>query len=143
MASKFCSACTQKLILSSFLTDPFNSSSKIRATCISCRNRQARGRDKKRKALQSLDPNISSKRPTICRAKPTKAPSIPPPYTRSETCPESSIRPLPSPESRPQAPRLLPPLYSNRARNLLCSHLRHLFHLLSSPRASCRQINRS
>jgi hypothetical protein len=109
MASKFCSACTQKLLLSSFLADPFNPSSKIRATCINCRGRVARVRDSKRKALQPFDSNIPSKRPLICRAISTKAPSIPSPYIQSETRLETSIRPLPPLELRPETPLLIPP----------------------------------
>ena len=61
----------------------------------------------KRKALEPLDPNVPSKRPAIARTKPTEAPPIPPPHIQSETRPESSICPLPPPESRPQAPLLI------------------------------------
>jgi hypothetical protein len=73
MASKCCSRCANTLPLSSFLADPSNPKSKIRLTCIKCRteNRGARGR-MKRKALESLDPNVPSKRPAITRTKPTE-----------------------------------------------------------------------
>src|SRR5438045_703890 len=104
MASKCCSKCAHTLPLSSFLADPSNPGSKIRITCIKCRS-QERAR-LKRKALEPLDPNVPSKRPTISRAKPTEAPSIPPPHVQSETRPEC---PLPPQESRPQAPLLIPP----------------------------------
>ena len=60
-------------------------------------------------ALEPLDPNVSSKRPATAYLKPTKVPLTPPPYIQSETRLEPSIRPLPSPESRPEAPLLIPP----------------------------------
>ena len=106
MASKYCAHCIQKLLLPSFLADPCDPKSKTLTTCINCRAR--RWEKKKRKALEPLDPNIPSKRPKIGCTKPTKAPLIPL-HIQPETRPESSIRPLPSPESRPQAPLLIPP----------------------------------
>jgi hypothetical protein len=54
----------------------------------------------KRKALQPLDPNVPSKRPATARNRP--------PHIQFETCPEPLVLPLPRPESRPQAPRLIP-----------------------------------
>jgi hypothetical protein len=79
----------------------------IRLTSIDCR---ARAQEKhKRNALEPLHPHIPSKRRIIGRTKPTEAPSIPPPHIRSKTRPESSICHLSLPESRPQAPLLIPP----------------------------------
>jgi hypothetical protein len=110
MASKCCSKCAHTFLLSSFLADPSDSKSKIRKTCIKCR---AKAQETyKRKALEPLDPNIPSKRPTIGRTMPTEAPSIPLLRLRSETRPESSIRPVPLPESRPQTPLPIPILES-------------------------------
>src|ERR1700729_814685 len=99
MASKCCSRCAHTLPLSSFLKDPSNPQSKSLATCTTCRTR-AQGR--KRKALQSLDPNVPSKRPAIACPEPTDAPSIPLLQLRPETPAES----LPPPQSRLQT--LLP-----------------------------------
>jgi hypothetical protein len=81
-----CSRCTNTLPLSSFLADPSNPKSKTRMTCIKCptENPGARGR-MKRKALESLDSNVPSKRPAITRSKPTESPPIPLPYIQSET----------------------------------------------------------
>ena len=63
MDSKYCSGCTRKLLLSSFLkdssTDP---SSKVFATYIPCRNNL-----KKMRPLQALDQNRPSKKPDISR----------------------------------------------------------------------------
>jgi hypothetical protein len=58
----------------------------------------------KRKALESLDPNVPSKRPIITRAKPIEAPLISSPPIQSETRLEPSIYRLSPPESRPEAP---------------------------------------
>jgi hypothetical protein len=44
MSSKFCSSCAQKRLLSCFLLDASNPTSKVLATCASCRATKARGR---------------------------------------------------------------------------------------------------
>src|ERR1700712_5204837 len=112
MASKYCSNCPYKQLLSSFLADPSNPRSKILSTCIKCR---ARDRARyKRKALQPLDSNAPSKRPATARTKPTEAPSIRPPQQNPPPDPLLNLLNL---------LRLLHPL------------------LLSSPRASYRRIN--
>ena len=97
--------CGQQRLLSFFLKDPSDLNSRSLKTCANCRASTARS-IKKRKALGPIDPNIPSKRPTIARAKPVKAPSIPPPQIQSVIRPEPAIYSLPSPESRPQAPLL-------------------------------------
>ena len=59
MSSKYCSSCTQKLLLSSFLKDTLVApTSRVFATCISCRVVRKKSTNKKRTALQSLDLNI-------------------------------------------------------------------------------------
>src|ERR1700722_12410085 len=95
MASKYCSACIQKLPLSLFLKDASNPSGKVLATCIACQGKSK----SKRKALQELHPNAPlNKRATACtRLKP----SIPPPNL-SESRPEATILPNPH-ESRLEA----------------------------------------
>ena len=101
MASKCCSRCAYTLPLSFFLTDPSNLESKSLLSYIKCRARDSIRKKKKRKALTFLKPNISSKRPIISYTKPTEAPLTPPLYIRPKIRLESSIRPLPPPESRP------------------------------------------
>jgi hypothetical protein len=57
----------QRLSLSSFLKDTSaNPSSKVFATCIPCHDKE-----KKRRALQPLDPNKPSKRPYMSRPLPS------------------------------------------------------------------------
>jgi hypothetical protein len=63
----------------------------------------------KRKALEPLNPNIPLKKPKIGRTMPTEAPLIPLLRLQSETRLESSIRPVPLPESHPQTPLPIPP----------------------------------
>jgi hypothetical protein len=105
MASKCCSRCANTHPLYSFLADPSNPKSKIRLTCVKCRTENSGAKARmKRKALESLDPNVPSKRPVITRTKPTEAPLIPPPPIQSETRLEPSIYRLSPPESRPEAP---------------------------------------
>jgi hypothetical protein len=59
MSSKCCSTCARHLPLVSFLKDSLASpDSRVFATCISCRAARKKSADKKRTALQSLDPNI-------------------------------------------------------------------------------------
>ena len=70
MDSKYCSGCIRKLPLSCF---PTNASGKVLATCTSCRSAQAKS-NKKRKALQELDPNLPSKR---CATGPKRAITTP------------------------------------------------------------------
>jgi hypothetical protein len=60
MASKYCSSCTQKRLLSFFLSDASNPGSKVLATCNICRAHKTK--HNKRKALQPLDPNVPAKR---------------------------------------------------------------------------------
>src|ERR1700733_6560329 len=58
MSSKYCSSCIQKLPLSCFLKDALASPiSRVYATCIQCRSK-SKASNKKRAALQSIDPNI-------------------------------------------------------------------------------------
>src|SRR3981081_3340602 len=111
MASKYCSSCTQKRLLSSFLSDTSNLGSKVLATCNICRAYKTRYN--KRKALQPLDPNVLAKR------RPTKAPTRPTPsilhLNPFESCLAATIPPNPTeshlaatippnpPESRPEA----------------------------------------
>jgi hypothetical protein len=132
MASKCCSTCAHTLPLSSFLADPSNSKSKIRVTCIKCRD-LCRKSWLKRKALQPLDPNVPSKRRRTARTEPTHTPSISPPHIPSETRPQTSICPPPNPNHTYQ---LLLPVYLDRLLKLPCLPLLQL-----SLRASCRQIN--
>jgi hypothetical protein len=101
MASKCCERCAHTLPFSLFLIDPSSPESKSLSGCATCRAADAAR--KKRKALTLLDPNVPSKRPAITRTKPAEAPPISPPHLRSKTRPESSISPLPPPESRPEA----------------------------------------
>src|SRR6266536_299574 len=109
MASKRCSKCARLLPPSSFLTGPSHPKSKPFSTCITCRAVDRSNR-KKRNALQSLDPNVPSKRPALTRTKPAEAPPLPPPHARrSEMLLEPSIYPLPPPESLPQPPPQPPP----------------------------------
>jgi hypothetical protein len=62
MDSKCCSRCAHTLLLSSFLDDPSNLESIIRATCLKCRTQQRAVRAKsKRKAPEPLNPNVPSK----------------------------------------------------------------------------------
>src|SRR5271155_2705757 len=109
MDSKYCSSCTQKRLLSCFLSEASNPASKVLATCASCR--ASKERYSKRKALQPLDPNIQAKRrvprltkaptrlnPSILPPNPVEAPPVP-----AETRPEATIPPPNSPESRPEA----------------------------------------
>jgi len=75
MDSKHCSKCIQKLLLSSFLKNATATpNSRVYATCIQCRQKDAAHRaatSKKQPTLQSLDPNIqSSKHPEICPTHP-------------------------------------------------------------------------
>src|SRR3954452_6588130 len=103
MASKYCSMCAHLLPPASFLPGPSHPKRKPFSTCITCRAVD-RGRDrsnrKKRKALQSLDPNVPSKRPALARTKPAEAPLTPPPHVRrSEMRLEPSIYPPPPPVS--------------------------------------------
>jgi hypothetical protein len=93
----------------SFLADPSDPKSQIRVACAKCRGYNRKSWHK-RMAPQPLDPNASSKRPTTAHLNPTTVPLISPPHIQSETRPEPSIRPLPPPESRPEAPLLIPPL---------------------------------
>jgi hypothetical protein len=59
MSSKYCSACPQKLPLSCFLKDALASpTSRVYSTCIQCRDKRKKASNKKRTALQSIDPNI-------------------------------------------------------------------------------------
>src|SRR5271156_2831450 len=106
MDSKYCSGCTQKRLLSSFLSDASNLGSKVLATCNICR--ASKSRYQKRKALQPLDPNIQAKRRV---PRPTKAPTRPkpliPPPAPLESRPEATIPPPNPPESRPNPPSLL------------------------------------
>src|SRR5271156_1452116 len=127
MDSKYCSSCTQKRLLSCFLSEASNPASKVLATCASCR--ATKGRYSKRKALQPLDPNIQPKRrvprltkaptrlnPSILPPNPVEAPPVP-----AETRPEVTIHPpnplesrlganIPPnpPESRPESPPIQP-----------------------------------
>ena len=107
MDSKYCSRCTQKRLLSSFLSDAFNPGSKVLATYNICR--ASKSRYQKRKALQPLDPNIQAKRRV---PQPTKALTRPeatiPPPNPPEARPETPI-PIPTPPPiQPQAPGFLP-----------------------------------
>jgi hypothetical protein len=90
MDSKYCSGCIQKLLLSSI---PRNASGKVLATCISCRVSTAKS-NKKRKALQELDPNLPSKRRATGPKRAIPTPSV--------------LKPRPNPpsilEPRPIAP---------------------------------------
>jgi len=67
MSSKFCSSCAKKLPHANFLKDARSSpSSRVFATCIQCRTKSATAQ-KKRTALQALDPNVQpSRRVRIC-----------------------------------------------------------------------------
>jgi hypothetical protein len=113
MASKCCSRCANTHPLYSFLADPSNPKSKIRLTCVKCRTENSGAKARmKRKALESLDPNVPSKRPVITRTKPTEAPLIPPPPIQSETRLEPSIPYLLAykPPLRYKPPRHISPL---------------------------------
>jgi hypothetical protein len=115
MSSKYCSACIQKLPISSFLKDTLSSpNSRAFATCISCRASRKKSADKKRTALRSLDPNIqpakrvrrsNSLQPTVTGPKPTYQAPLPP------NLPVELPLPNPLPELQPpQAPvTVLPP----------------------------------
>jgi len=99
MASKYCSSCTQKRLLSSFFSDTSNPGSKVLATCNICRAHKTR--HNKRKALQPLDPNVPAKR------QPTKAPTRPNPSilppNPAKSRPKATIPPPNPPESRLEA----------------------------------------
>jgi hypothetical protein len=107
MPSKCCSKCAHTLPLSSFLKDLSDPKSRSLLLCSKCRAQAITNRNK-RKALQSIDPNITSKRPAIGRTKHTEDPLIPP-QIPSETRLQASICSYPQPESRPQAPLLILP----------------------------------
>src|SRR5882757_5457554 len=110
MDSKCCAKCAHTLSLSSFLKDPSNIKSKSLKLCIKCRTQQRAANTtskNKRRALQSVDPNIPSKRPATARSEPMEAPSIPLPHILSEPRPEPPICPIRTTESRPQAPLLI------------------------------------
>src|SRR5437667_10909914 len=109
MASKCYSYYAYTLPLSSFLTDPSNLGSKSLLTCIKCHDRDKTRKKKKRKSLVLLNPNIPSKRPVTNCTKSMNTPLIPP-YIQPKIHLESSICPLPLPESRPQAPLIPPPI---------------------------------
>ena len=81
MSSKYCSGCIQKLPPSCFLKDTLASpTSRVYATCIQCRDKRKNASNKKRAALQSLDPNIQA-------AKRVR---------HSNTCPQPTVQaPLP------------------------------------------------
>jgi hypothetical protein len=102
MASKCCSKCAYTLPLSSFLKDLSDPKSRSLLYCIKCRA-QATANRNKRKALQSIDPNITSKKPAITRTKSTEDSLIP--HILSETRPQASIYSHPPLESRPQPPQ--------------------------------------
>jgi hypothetical protein len=103
MDSKYCSGCIRKLPLSCF---PTNASGKVLATCTSRRSAQAKS-NKKRKALQELDPNLPSKRRATRPGRATTTPGMLKP------------RPIdPSPlESRPTPPRAPESCGSHRIRS--------------------------
>jgi len=116
MDTKYCSGCYQKRPISSFLRDPSaGPNSRVLASCIRCRAAKEKY-NKKRKALQQLDPNIPPKRRAIATTRPK--PSIPPPNPRREPLfpllnpPESrleTIIPPPNPpESRLETPIRVP-----------------------------------
>ena len=116
MDTKYCSGCYQKRPISSFLRDPSaGPNSRVLASCIGCRAAKEKY-NKKRKALQQLDPNIPPKRRAIATTHPK--PSIPPPNPRREPLfpllnpPESRLetpiyKPTPPP-TQPQTPGFLP-----------------------------------
>jgi ATP-dependent DNA helicase PIF1 len=112
MSSKYCSSCTQKRPLLSFLKDTLASpNSRVFATCISCRTVKKKS-DKKRAALQSLDPNIQpAKRarrsntglqPTIPaplpQIPPVELPPLPPNPLAETLPPQAPVTALPLPE---------------------------------------------
>jgi hypothetical protein len=119
MSSKYCSCCAQKRPLLSFLKDTLASpDSRVFATCIN------KSSNKKRAALQSLDPNIpltgiaTHVRPPkrVCRLNtgpqpiaqaplPRNLPVEPPPPN-----PQAPVIDLPPTEPQPpQAPIIVPP----------------------------------
>src|SRR5277367_4183508 len=116
MASKYCSACIQKLPLSSFLANASaDLGSKVFKTCIACRGKSKT----KRKALQELHPNVPpKKRATTCtHPKPSILPPTPlksrleatiPPPAPLESRLEATIPPPNPPESRPETPIRVP-----------------------------------
>jgi hypothetical protein len=109
MALKYCSACIKKLLLSSFLASASaDLGSKVFRTCIPCQDQY-----KKRKALQSLDPNIPSKRRARgpLKAFPRPEPVIAPPNPPRSRLEATILSPNP-PESRLQTliPIPTPPL---------------------------------
>jgi hypothetical protein len=96
IALKYCSACIQKLLISSFLANAFaDLGSKVFKTCIACRGKSK----SKRKALQQLDLNIPpKKRATACTRPKPLIPSL----ALLELCPEATFLPN-LPESCPEA----------------------------------------
>jgi hypothetical protein len=95
MDSKYCSGCIRKLPLSCF---PTNASGKVLATCTSCRSAQAKS-NKKRKALQELDPNLPSKRCATGPKRATTTPSMLEPRPIAPSLLESRLTPPSEPES--------------------------------------------
>src|ERR1700722_16588827 len=102
MDSKYCSSCLQKRLLSCFSA---TSTGKVLSTCNSCRTKG----NKKRKALQELDPNLPSKRHVTRPKKTTITPGTP--QLRPNPSSLHEPRPItPSiPKLRPNPPRLLEP----------------------------------
>jgi hypothetical protein len=102
MDSKYCSSCLQKRLLSCFSA---TSTGKVLSTCNSCRTKG----NKKRKALQELDPNLPSKR-HVTRPKTT---TITPGTPQLRPNPPSLLEPRPVapsiPQLRPNPPSLLRP----------------------------------
>jgi hypothetical protein len=91
METIYCSSCYRKRPVSSFLNDASaDPESKVYATCIPCQASSAKA-NKKRKALQELDPNVPPKRPRLL-------PPPPPPNPRLEL----HIPTPNSPETRPE-----------------------------------------
>jgi hypothetical protein len=116
MSSKYCSSCTQKRPLLSFLKDTLASpNSRVFATCINCRVAKKKRTNKKRAALQSLDPNIQpAKRVRDSNTGPQPIIQAPPnPPSILPNLLESCLDPRPTPPpptqlSHPQSPIRVP-----------------------------------
>ena len=121
MSLKYCSSCAQKRPLLSFLKDTLASpDSRVFATCINCRAMKNKSSNKKRAALQSLDPNIqltgiathvrppkrvrrsnTGPQPIAQAPLPLNPPVEPPPPNPQAPV---TVLPLPNPPTEPQPP---------------------------------------
>ena len=106
MASKYCGRCPHKLLLSCFLQDPSNPSSRVLSLCASCRVKVAAA-TRKRKALQPLDPIRRPAPPAEPQPCPIPPPLRPGPGPPPPLRPEPALH-VPPPPPPPPTPGFLP-----------------------------------